>query len=119
MYLSLLPNSGLVPGLSSCDSTTRDRAESKQSSYLLNWEDLEGHKGQFPLYIVIGLPLMLWQGYIMKGMGAMLFSPNDAVTQMFNQGFIQTGSPGVQGQGRNDPIIPGTWRFQSRLGYFQ
>jgi hypothetical protein len=39
----------------------RQSQSPEQSSDILNWGDLEEHKGQFQPYIVAGLPPNLWE----------------------------------------------------------
>lgn len=63
-----------------------------RSAKCLVWEDPEGNKGNFQPYVVDHLPVNLWGRDVLQGLGAMLCSPNEIVTNiLLKQGYIGQG----------------------------
>lgn len=69
----------------------------KQSVRILTWSDAEGHTGTIQPYVLPDLPLNLWGRDVLTQMGAYLYSPSSAVTNMMCQ---QNYYPG-QGMGKD------------------
>ncbi|XP_010635248.1 endogenous retrovirus group K member 21 Pro protein-like [Fukomys damarensis] len=70
-----------------------------QSSVPIKWEDNDGHSGYIQPFVISNVPLNLWGRDILAALGALICSPNEAVTtQMLLQGYREQQGLGKGGR---------------------